>query len=160
MKRYRCFLFLPVFILVTVMWLHPNEPPARGDAAAAERYVLWTRDHMDKGLWSEALAGLERAFDYASVSSDISYLLALARSHENKPREAVLQALEFALHVDRWNLYSSEHARLFKAENLIAIRAYPEALLELSMVGDSIRQAELVLKALSASRPVEFRNFL
>jgi tetratricopeptide (TPR) repeat protein len=126
----------------------------------AERYVLWIKNIIDQGLWSEALAALERASDFADVSSDISYLLALARYHENKSRNSVLEALEQALVIDRWNLYRSEAARLLKAEILIALRAYPQALTELSMVNRSPREAELTLKALCFFRPEEFRRFM
>ena len=126
----------------------------------AIRYALWAKNIIDQNQWDIALAGLERASDFASVSSDISYLLALARSHEKKPLGSVLDALDQALAVDRWNMYSPEAARLMKADTLIAIRAYPQALAELSMVGSSPRQAELTLKAFAAFRPDEFLIFL
>ena len=158
-------MLLPLFLLVTALCLysmdyHPDDFPATGEAAVAERYAQWAQNVIRQGLWSEALAGLERAFDYAGVSSDISYLLALARSHEGRPRGSVLQALEFAIQADSWNLYQSDDARLFKAEQLIALRAYPEALFELSLVSESLKRAELTLMALSASRPMEFLNHM
>ena len=155
-----------IFVVIGAMlypaYLHSSDfsDEPRGNAAMAERYALRAKSAIDEGLWREALAGLERASDFADVSSDISYLLALARSHENRPRLEVLEALERALQADRWNLYQSEAARLFKAEQLIAIRAYSEALIELSRVSKSPREAELTLKALSASRPVEFRAYM
>ena len=163
MRRFLC--FLSVFILTITPWLHaaeyhPDDFPARGEEAVAERYTLWIRNIIEQGLWSEALAGLERAFDFANVSSDISYLLALARSHEAQPRDTILEALEFALYVDNWNLYSSEDAQLLKAEYLVALREYPQALRELSFVSESLRRAELILQVLSATRPGEFRSYL
>jgi hypothetical protein len=112
------------------------------------------------GLWSEAHSGLERAADFADVSSDIGYLLALARTHENKPRPSVLEALNLALAVDRWVNYNAELARLAKAETLIALRFYPEALQELSAVSKSPRQAELTLKALVNYRLPDFRRYM
>jgi len=126
----------------------------------AGRYALWAKNAIEQGRWSEALAGLERARDFADVSSDISYLLAMARLHENMPRGAVLDALEYSIRLNLWNMYSLEEARLLKAEQLIALRAYPQALVELSMVSKSIMEAELTLKALSASQPSEFRSYV
>ena len=158
-------LFIMLLFFVAVLPAFPldsnlsDDSAGRGDAAAAARYALWAKNAMDRGQWEEALAGLERARDFADVSSDISYLLALARSHENKARGTVLEALNAALVVDRWNLYTSGAARLLKAENLIALRAHAEALAELSGVGKSAGEALLTLKALSG-RPMEFRRFL
>ena len=131
-----------------------------GDRAVADRYALWIKDVVDKGQWSEALAALERASDFADVSSDISYLLALVRSHEGKGRGTVLQALNHALFVDRWKIYDSESARLLKAETLIAVRAYQEALTVLSLVGRSPVQAGLSLRILAAHEPDEFLRYM
>ena len=135
-------------------------PDDRGDSAMAERYAVWTKNLIDDGYWAEALAALERSSDFADVSSDISYLLALARSHAKKPRPEVLEALNLALAVDRWNLFSAEAARLDKADVLIALRAYPEALQELSRVSKSPRETSLVLKALAAYRPRDFHRYM
>ncbi|MDR0376120.1 MAG: hypothetical protein LBH85_10470, partial [Treponema sp.] len=52
------------------------------DAALAQKYVEWAQRMVDEGRWSEARAGLERSLDFADVSSDIPYLLALVRLHE------------------------------------------------------------------------------
>ena len=130
-----------------------------GNAAMADRYALWSKNLIEDGYWSEALFALERAADFADVSSDISYLLALARAHENRGRDSVLGALENALLVDRWVLYNPEDARLFRIENLIALRMYHDAMFELSSVNSSPREAGLRLKALMP-RPVEFRRFM
>ena len=161
----RSLMLLTLFLLVAAMGLfssdyHPDDFPVTGEAAVAERYAIWAQNLIDQGLWREALAGLERAFDYAGVSSDISYLLALARSNEGMHRASVLDALEFAIQADRWSLYQSDDGRLFKAEQLIALREYPEALFELSLVSESLRRAELTMMALSASRPMEFLNYM
>jgi len=160
-KRFGKFRFrlLPVFLLAFIPIVFSQEGP-RGDAVMADRYAVWAKDTIEQGFWSEGLAALERANDFASVSSDISYLLALARSHENKPRETVIQALNMALAVDRWVLYYPESARLLKAENLIALKAYNEALVELSHVDRGAREAGLTLAALAAWRPSEFRRLL
>ena len=156
---------LPVlFFFAFALEVHPldtvqsDASPARGDSAMAYRYALLAKSAIEEGLWGEALAGLERASDFAGVSSDISYLLALARSHENKSRGSVLEALERSLAVNIWNLCESESARLMKAGNLIALRAYSQALAELSMVRRSPEEAALTLKALALFKPDEFRR--
>ena len=133
---------------------------ARGDSAMAARYAQWAKDAVDQGRWSEAIAGLERASDFAGVSSDISYLLALARSHESKGRRLVLEALNRSIAVNRWTLYDSDAARLMKAENLICMRAYPEALAELSPLSKSPQEAVLTLRAFEFFKPDEFLRFM
>ena len=167
MKRYRG-LFIILALLPGFALFPPNlhslvfpDDEARGDSAMAERYALWSKNLIDGGYWAEAVSALERASDFADVSSDISYLLALSRFHENKPRGTVLGALEKALALGRWNIYSAEDALLLKAETFIALRLYSEALAELSKTSRSPREAELTLKALAASRQQrEFRRYL
>jgi len=122
------------------------------DSAVAERYALWAMETMDRGQWSEALAGLERAADFADVSSDISYLLALARSHQNKSRGSVLEALNQALYLDIWKLCDRESAHFLRAETFFALRAYQQALADLSRVNRSVEEAELRLKVMAAQR--------
>ena len=131
-----------------------SEP--RGDRAVAERYALWGRDMASQGRWGEVLAGMERASDFANVSSDIPYLLALARHNLNQPRALVLEALDIAFMVSSWSVFNPEAARLFLVENLLAVRAWNDALDELELVGLSPIQAELTLRALAASSPVLF----
>ena len=150
---------LPLVLLPTAA-LHSLDTGARGDSAMAARYAQWAKDAVDQGRWTEALAGLERAQDFADVSSDISYLLALARSHENKSRTLVLEALDRALAVDSWILYDSEDARLMKAENLVDMRAYGKALAELAGAAKSPKEAVLTLRALMFFRPGEFRRYM
>jgi hypothetical protein len=99
-----------------------------GEAAVAERYVEWVLTAIEREGWEEAEEALERAADYADVSSDISYLLALVRSRLDRPRRLVLEALRMGLAFNRWNRYSASQARLLEAETLIAIRAFEEAL--------------------------------
>jgi hypothetical protein len=103
---------------------------------------------MDEGRWSEAEAALERAADFAGASSDLSYLLALAHSHENRPKGMVLEALRRALATDRWNRYSPDEGRLWEAAVLIRLRAFSEALGSLALTGESPRAACLRLGCL------------
>ena len=133
---------------------------ARGDRAVAERYALWGKDMAVQGRWGEVLAGMERASDFSNVSSDIPYLLALARHELNLPRASVVEALDMALMVSIWNVFDPETARLFLVENLLALRAWEDALDELEMLGSSPREAELALRALAAYSPVVFREYM
>jgi len=151
---------LPVFLLAFIPVMVFSQEGPRGESVMADLYAEWAKNAIAQGRWGEGLAALERANDFANVSSDISWLLALARFHENKPRETVIDALNMALTVDRWVIYYPESARLLKAENLIAVRAYNEALVELSHVSRGPKEAGLTLRALAAWRPAEFRRLL
>ena len=139
--------------------LNAQAVPLR-DSAVADSYAQWALNAIERGRWAEALAGLERAADFADVSSDISYMLALARSNQNRSRGTVLEALNQALYLNRWNLFDRETALLFRAETLIELRAHNEALADLSRVRSSPRQAELTLRALASSQPWNFFNHM
>ncbi|MDR0289408.1 MAG: hypothetical protein LBI06_00550 [Treponema sp.] len=125
----------------------------RGDAAIAENYLIWAEDAIAHGRWSQARAALERAADFADVSSDISYLLAIARSRENESRGLILQALERAIGTGRWMHYTEAQARLLQADQLIALRRYSDALRTLA-VCQSIEgeNADIALLRLAAMR--------
>jgi tetratricopeptide (TPR) repeat protein len=142
---------LPVLWLVTAIvsrGFPQTGDDEAGDPAVAERYVQWAEQAIQGGHWAEAAAALERAADFADVSSDISYLLALARSRQGRPRGAVLEAARRALEADRWRRYDPEAARLLEAETLIALRAFPQALRSLAAVPESADAAVLRLRAL------------
>jgi hypothetical protein len=119
-----------------------------GDAAAAELYVRWAERAIGEGRRAEALRALERGADYADVSSDISYLLALTRFHEKLPGGAVLEALRRALEADRWFRYTPGEAWLLEAEVLITMRRYAAALEALNCGPDNADRARLRLLAL------------
>ncbi|MDR0555282.1 MAG: hypothetical protein LBG76_10875 [Treponema sp.] len=120
----------------------------RGEAAAAERYAAWALDAISRNRWGEAEEALERAADYADVSSDLSYLLATARFHQNRPQREILEALGRALEANRWNRYRPEAARLLEATCLIRLHAYSEALQSLVRAGENADAACLRLTAL------------
>ena len=125
---------------------------ARGDPAVAERYQNWIEDAIAAGQWTRALAALERAADFADVSSDISWLYAVVLSHENKNRGPILQALAQAIVTGKWNRYNEADARLMQARQFIALRRYSAALDSLAVrgadVGDDADSAMLRLEAL------------
>jgi hypothetical protein len=146
-------LFLVVFMCaVGLSAQSTNFDEAEGDEAVAEKYLLWAEDAIGAGDWPQAHAALERAADFADVSSDISYLLALARSHENESRRLVLHALERAIAVGKWKHYTPAQARLMEADQLIALRRYSAAIDTLeaykAIAGESADAALLRLAAL------------
>jgi len=108
-------------------WANDEDWP-RGDAIIAERFVIWAEEAMAAGQPEQAQIALERASDFADVSSDVSYLLAYVRARNNESRFLVLQALEKAIYVNRWRRYSEAQARLLQAEQLIALRRFYAAL--------------------------------
>jgi hypothetical protein len=139
-----------------------NWPEEQGDPAVAEKYLQWAENAIAEGRWTQARAALERAADFADVLSDISYLLALARSHENEDRRLVLQSLERALGTKRWKYYTEAQARLLQADQLITLRRYSAALNTLAIykniAGENADMALLRLAALkgfvnSGTRP-------
>jgi len=109
-----------------------EEPELWGDPAIAEKYLQWAEDAIAAGQWPQARAALERAVDFANVSSDISFLLALARAQENDSRRLVLQSLQRAIGTGQWNRYTEAQARLMEADQLVALRYYSSALDTLS----------------------------
>jgi hypothetical protein len=129
-----------------------NFPGERGDPAVAEKYLQWAEDAIASGRWTQARAALERAVDFADVSSDISYLLALARSHENEDRKLVLESLGRAIGTKRWKYYTEAQARLLQADQLITLRRYSQALDTLAVyktiAGENADMALLRLAAL------------
>ncbi|MDR2534796.1 MAG: hypothetical protein LBD29_02025 [Treponema sp.] len=143
--------FLVVWWLAVVFGLQGqtrNDPELVGDRVIAEKYAVWAKTAIEEGRWAEALAGLERGSDFSTVSSDIAYLLGLARSHENRPRGAVLEAVNYALETNHWNSYTPLSAVILKAETLIQIRRYTEALSELAGLPQTVDTLYLRLLAL------------
>ncbi|MDR1073519.1 MAG: hypothetical protein LBL45_07580 [Treponema sp.] len=119
-----------------------------GDATLAQKYFEWAQGMSGEGRWSEARAGLERSLDFADVSSDIPYLLALARQREAAPRGLVLEAVELALATDRWRYYTAEQGRLLQARLLVGLRKFTAALDALAGVSESAEKCEIQLLAL------------
>jgi len=134
------------------IYVDEDWPVLLGDSAIAEKYLLWAEDAIAAGNWSQARAALERAVDFADVSSDISYLLALARSHENEGRKSALESLERAIETGQWRYYTEAQARLMQADQLITLRRYSSALDTLAVyktiAGETADAALLRLAAL------------
>jgi len=125
-------------------------PSAEGDSAIGDRYVQWAEQAIKAGQWAQARSALERAADYTEVSSDISYLLALARFNTNESRSSVLQAVGNALRVGRWTRYGEAEARLLEAQQLIAMRRYSAALDSLAIFRPPVETADAAMLRLSA----------
>jgi hypothetical protein len=121
-----------------------------GDSAIGDRYVQWVEQQIKAGQWAQARSALERAADYAEVSSDISYLLALARFNTNEGRDSVLQAVGNALRVGRWTRYGEAEARLLEAQQLIAMRRYSAAIDSLAIFRPPVETADAAILRLSA----------
>jgi hypothetical protein len=102
---------------------------------------------VDEGRWSEARAGLERSLDFADVSSDIPYLLALVRLHEGAARTLALEAVDLALTADRWHRYTAEQGTLLRARLLVGLRKFATALDALAGVSESAEKCEIQLLA-------------
>ena len=157
-------LFLLVFLITAGSKVFPQNlyiaDSGTGETQVAERYAVWAKEMAEEGRWHEVLLAMERAADYREISSDLSYLLALARHRQGHANVLVIEALNVALEVNRWTLYDPEEARFLFVEMFLAIKAWPNALAELAAVSSGPREAELRLKALAAYSPLEFRNFM
>ncbi|MDR1903893.1 MAG: hypothetical protein LBQ88_16620 [Treponema sp.] len=133
----------------------------KGDEGAADRYVEWAEKYIGEGKWTEALAGLERGADFSNASSDISYLLALTRLHEGRPRGAALEAIRRGLTLNKWRRYSEDSAKLLEARILTELRQYEAALEVLSSSNRSAEESRLRLLALKGlGREEEFLDVM
>ena len=145
-----------VFIGLAVIFALPAQtedwPESWGDPAIAEKYLLWAEEAIAAGQWGQAKAVLERAVDFADVSSDIPYLLALTRIRLRENRRGALSALKQAIETGRWDHYGEGEARLLEADQFIALRGYSAALNSLdaykAVATDDAESAVLRLKAL------------
>jgi len=120
--------------------LYAQPQPRLTDVEPARQYALWARQMIDEGRWEEALAGLERAMDYADVSSDISWLFAFTQIknfyNENRSynRFDIIETLDRAIEINRWEIYNEGMALFLKAEQLIITRRFSDALFALDKI--------------------------
>ncbi|MDR3019849.1 MAG: tetratricopeptide repeat protein [Treponema sp.] len=155
-------IFTCVFFVQNAFAQSQTSITALGDAQAAQRYVSWVKQAIAEGRYAEALAGLERASDFANVSSDISYLLAVVSFRKGKSRRYAIDALDKALEINRWVDYNESHALLLKAEHLIAMRRYTSAIFCLDRIAVSIPaalSADAVMQRLLAFRGLAINPF-
>ncbi|GHU88054.1 hypothetical protein FACS189476_04510 [Spirochaetia bacterium] len=152
---------LPILLMLIPAVAGFSQTGTGVSTAAAELYTAWAEQAINDGRWPEALAILERGGDFADVSSDISFLLAKARYHENSPSGAVLEALRRGFEALRWTKYSAAEARLLEAEILIRLRNFTGALTVLSKApvgADTERLRLLALKGFPDK--AEFRRVM
>jgi hypothetical protein len=124
-----------------------------GEAEIAGKYLEWARQAANEGRRGAAINALRRALNYADVSSDISYLLAsLEYEDEMIMRGQVLSNVNLAIGTDRWNYYSLNDARLLKANILVDLMRYDEALRIIALIDESEEKELLRLKALLHSK--------
>jgi len=163
-------IFIIFFLCLPVLFVSAQGFPGfpaytTGDSAIAEKYRLWAEEAIAAGNWQRAMAALERAADFTDVSSDISYLTAVAYAQADESRRLILHNLEQAIQTGRWKYYTEAQARLFQADQLIVMRHYSAALETLaicaSLEGDNADIALLRLAALKGSgRNAEFRRHM
>ena len=145
--------FFIMHCALCIAHLHPQAHDIeRGDTSAAALYVQWAENAIEEGRWEQALVVLERGSDYANMSSDLSFLLAVTRIRLEKPRTDILSALRRALATNRWNKYIPLDARLLEAEQLIAMKSYQEAQNILANANDSPEASRLIMLALRFSQ--------
>jgi tetratricopeptide (TPR) repeat protein len=139
---FRVFLFFFFFFPFSFVSAQPLQiAGGRDDTQVARQYVNWIQQAINEGRLIEARTALLRASDFANVSSDISYLLAVIRRYfmsEGETRLTVLQALNKAIETNRWEIYNENQALLIKAEILTAKREYYEAMIILDQIGEQI----------------------
>jgi len=146
--KIRAVLFILLIALVCSGLYAQSQERKGDDAEVAQEYVIWAQKAINEGRWDEALAALQRASDFANVSSDISYLLAGARSHNGHSRIVVLEALDKAIVTNRWVNYNEAQALLLKADQLVALREYQGALSVLEQMEENYDASILRLFAL------------
>jgi hypothetical protein len=125
------------------------EESPRGQAEIAEKYLQWAQTALREGREAEAANALHRALDYADVSSDISYLLAVVEN--DMPfisRSEVLFYIDLALETERWKYYSINGAHILKANLLFELMRYEEALRVIPLINESAEKELLCLKVL------------
>ncbi|MCL2440701.1 MAG: hypothetical protein FWD14_03090 [Treponema sp.] len=127
MKKYLLILIL-FFCFFNVFAQQQYRPGGRDDSEAARQYVEWIQKAVNEKRWDDAQAAILRAWAFANVSSDISYLFAVIHSRSAGERDKMADVLDFAIQTNRWTSYSENHALLLKAELLVIMRKYNYAL--------------------------------
>jgi tetratricopeptide (TPR) repeat protein len=158
--KFRLFLFVILFACALNSFAQmQSRIEGFGDGEVAAQYVEWAQKAISEGRWNEALIALERAKDFANVSSDISYLLAMTRDFNGKSKTGVIEALDSAIETNRW--ISRDYmidAPVYKASVLCQLRKYNEALAALEQAGIGLSLNEykahvhlLIFKGMAAS---------
>ncbi|MCL2766013.1 MAG: hypothetical protein FWD40_12170 [Treponema sp.] len=122
------FALILVFILPALHAQPQFRAGGRDDTEVARQYIEWIRQAINEERMEEAHAALERAVDFANVSSDITYELALIQTRLNSDRNIIIGNLIKSIETNRWEIYSEDLALLLTAEHYIVMRKYLNAL--------------------------------
>ena len=134
------------WLIILFIVVASNLYAQRDDSEVAQQYVQWVQQAIDEGRWHDAYTALVRVSDFETVSSDISYLIAITNNHYGADRVITVEHLNRAIETNRWTIYSVNHALLLKAEQLIAMRFYTDALNSLDLIielGDLASNAQM-----------------
>ena len=146
MKRGSWLIVFLLFISINV-FAQSWDDDSSDDSAMALKYINYIQEAIEKGKWDEAQYGFgfARAQDFNDVLSDISYLQAVLQ-HKNGPidKKIIINNLNQAIDVNRWVIYSKNEALILKAELLISLRDYTDALECINIIS---RSAELASNA-------------
>jgi hypothetical protein len=153
-NKLRCLFLIPLFVFACFNIHAQPVINAKDDSQAALQYVQWIQQAIDEQRWDEALAAANRAMDFYSVSSDIPYLLAVIRLHYKNSikQNAVVEILDKAIDANRWVKYSEYSAQLLKAQMLISMREYQNAITCLDKIDAAGSRADAVMLRLLALR--------
>jgi tetratricopeptide (TPR) repeat protein len=153
-KRINSLCFVLLFTAFSFNIHAQTRTDAKDDSQAALQYVQWIQQAIDEQKWEDALAAANRAMDFSGVSSDVSYLLAVVQTHfKNSIRQkAVVDNLNKAIEANRWVKYSEYHAQLLKAQMLISMREYNDAIICLDKIESSGSRADSAIMRLLALR--------
>jgi hypothetical protein len=136
MVRGGSWLIMFLFIVYGAYAQVQHIPGGRDDTEVALQYLNWVQQVIDEGRWNDAAAALVRVSDFENVSSDISYLQAITNNHFRADRIIIANNLENAIETNRWVIYNENYALVLKAEMLIAMREYYNALAYLNRIGE------------------------
>ncbi|MDR2490368.1 MAG: hypothetical protein LBD20_03090 [Spirochaetaceae bacterium] len=123
--------------------------------AVAQKYADWAQAVLARQDYEKALVFLERARDYVSSSSDLSYMLALTRRQCGKSADSVLHAALLALETDNWNNFKNTDALFLSAQMYVRLRQYDAALAALAECAENAETSLLRLSALHGAAVTE-----
>jgi len=129
--------WLIIFSYVFSINLYAQENYSGSDVETAVKYLQYAQELVKKEQWNEAYAAIIRASDFKDVLSDISYLTAVLQLKASRVnRLEVINNLNNAIDVKHWEIYSENHALLFKAEQQIIAQDYMGAVNSLDLISE------------------------
>jgi len=157
--RINCLYGLCLLLLFTSLCFNihaQTRQEIKDDSQVAGQYVQWIQQAIDENRWDEAHAAAIRAMDFSTVSSDIPYLLAVIQTHykNNIRQKTVVDNLNIAIDAKRWVKYREYNAQLLKAQMLISMREYNDALICLNQITAVESRADTAMLRLLALRGI------